>query len=86
MKKYNSFQLAMMRRDEHMTYTEISAKTGIPVEEVRARIKEYHRKNRNYAGECYARNHARKGGKIFANSSKHPERNSQYAERSGAND
>ena len=81
-KHYSTFDLAMMRSKDHMTHAEISDKTGIPVEEVRTRVKEYGRQARSYATESHKRFEAKRG-KAHHNSDKHPERNSQYAEKGG---
>ena len=80
-KHYSTFDLAMLKRDG-LSFAEISEKTGIDIEEVKDRIRRYHRQGRAYAGESYARNVSTQG-KVKGNSRKHPERNSQYAERRG---
>ena len=79
-KHYSTFDLAMMRSKDHMTHAEISDKTGIPVDEVKARIRNYHRQGVYFAAESHQR-HKLKDGKSHSNSGKHPERNSQYAEK-----
>ena len=79
-KHYNTFDLAMMKQRDRMSYAEISEKTGIEVEEVRTRVKEYGRQVRSYATESHKRFEAKRG-KAHHNSDKHPERNSQYAEK-----
>ena len=79
-KHYSTFDLAMMRSKDHMTHAEISDKTGIPIDEVKARIRNYHRQGVYFAAESYQR-HKLKDGKSHSNSGKHPERNSQYAEK-----
>ena len=81
-KHYSTFDLAMMRSKDHMTHAEISDKTGIPVDEVKARIRNYHRQGACYASESYIK-HESKRGNGHHNSDKHPERNSQYAEKGG---
>ena len=81
-KHYSTFDLAMMRSKDHMTHAEISDKTGIPVDEVKARIRNYHRQGVYFAAESHQR-HKLKDGKSHSNSGKHPERNSQYAEKGG---
>ena len=78
-KHYNTFDLAMMKRDG-LSCAEISAKTGIDEDEVRARIRHYHRQGVSFAAESHQR-HKLKDGKSHSNSGKHPERNSQYAEK-----
>lgn len=79
-KHYSTFDLAMMRSKDHMTHAEIAEKTGIEVEEVKERIRQYHKYGAYYAAESCMR-HRLKDGKAHSNSNKHPERNSQYAEK-----
>ena len=74
----NNFQISLMRR-EGMSIAEISAKTGIEPEEITRRLKAYEGTSRASV----------KAGAVRAiknkhSSNKHPERNSQFAEKGGA--
>ncbi len=80
-KHYSTFDLAMMRKD-HMTHAEIAEKTGIPVDEVKARIRNYHKQGTHYSMESFFKNE-KKRGRGHYNSDKHPERNSRFAEKGG---
>ena len=75
MMRTNNFQISLMRR-EGMSIAEISAKTGIEPEEVTRRLKAYEGTILTTAKQTAVR--ARKGGH---NNEKHPERNSQFAEK-----
>lgn len=76
---FSTFDLVRMKELDRMPMDVIVAKTGLDADEIKHRIKEYHRGMRYYAGESYQRNHAK--GKVHTNDPKHPERNSQYAEK-----
>ena len=73
--RVNNFQISMMFRDG-MSAAEISAKTGIEPEEVTRRLKAY--EGTILATAKASAYRATKGGH---NNSKHPERNSQFAEK-----
>ena len=74
----NNFQISLMRRDG-MSIADISAKTGIEPEEITRRLKAY--EGTILATAKMSAHRATKGGH---NNSKHPERNSQFAEKGGA--
>ena len=71
----NNFQISLMRR-EGMSIAEISAKTGIEPEEITRRLRAY--EGTILATAKMSAHRATKGGH---NNSKHPERNSQFAEK-----
>ena len=71
----NNFQISLMRRDG-MSIADISAKTGIEPEEITRRLRAYEGTILATAKMSAVR--ATKGGH---NNSKHPERNSQFAEK-----
>jgi hypothetical protein len=71
----NNFQISLMRRDG-MSIADISAKTGIEPEEITRRLKAY--EGTILASVKMGAVRARKGGH---NNEKHPERNSQFAEK-----
>ena len=73
--RVNNFQISMMFRDG-MSAAEISAKTGIEPEEITRRLKAY--EGTILATAKASAYRATKGGH---NNSKHPERNSQFAEK-----
>ena len=73
--RVNNFSISLMRRDG-MSIAEISAKTGIEPEEITRRLKAYEGTILATAKMSAVR--ARKGGR---NNEKHPERNSQFAEK-----
>ena len=75
MMRTNNFQISLMRR-EGMSIGEISAKTGIEPEEITRRLRAYEGTILATAKMSAVR--ARKGG---CNNEKHPERNSQFAEK-----
>ena len=75
MMRVNNFQISMMFRDG-LSAAEISAKTGIEPEEVTRRLKAY--EGTILATAKASAYRATKGGH---NNSKHPERNSQFAEK-----
>ena len=77
MMRTNNFQISLMRRDG-MSIAEISAKTGIEPEEITRRLRAYDGTILATAKMSAVR--ARKGGH---NNEKHPERNSQFAEKGG---
>ena len=56
MKKYTDFDIAMMRRQDHMTIAQIAEKTGLDEAEVRRRIVAYSRATRAYTIESMKRN------------------------------
>ena len=74
MMRTNNFQISLMRRDG-MSIADISAKTGIEPEEITRRLKAY--EGTILATAKMSAYRAAKGGR---NNSKHPERNSQFAE------
>ena len=71
----NNFQISLMRR-EGMSIADISAKTGIEPEEITRRLKAY--EGTILATAKMSAHRATRGGH---NNSKHPERNSQFAEK-----
>ena len=71
----NNFTISMMRKDG-MSIAEISAKTGIEPEEITRRLKAY--EGTILATAKMSAYRATKGGH---NNEKHPERNSQFAEK-----
>ena len=73
--RVNNFQISMMFRDG-MSTAEISAKTGIEPEEVTRRLKAY--EGTILATAKASAYRATRGGH---NNNKHPERNSQFAEK-----
>lgn len=75
--RINNFSISLMRRDG-MSIADISAKTGIEPEEITRRLKAYEGTILATAKMSAVR--ARKGG---CNNEKHPERNSQFAEKGG---
>ena len=75
--RVNNFQISMMFRDG-MSTAEISAKTGIEPEEITRRLKAY--EGTILATAKASAYRATKGGH---NNNKHPERNSQFAEKGG---
>ena len=75
MMRTNNFQISLMRRDG-MSIAEISAKTGIEPEEITRRLKAYEGTILATAKMSVYR--ATKGRH---NNEKHPERNSQFAEK-----
>ena len=74
----NNFQISLMRRDG-MSIADISAKTGIEPEEVTRRLKAY-----EGATLASFKMSAMRAAKGSYNNEKHPERNSQFAEKGGA--
>ena len=77
MMRTNNFQISLMRR-EGMSIADISAKTGIEPEEVTRRLKAY--EGTILATAKMSAYRATRGGH---NNEKHPERNSQFAEKGG---
>ena len=75
MMRTNNFQISLMRRDG-MSIADISAKTGIDPEEITRRLKAY--EGTILASAKMSAHRATKGGH---NNSRHPERNSQFAEK-----
>ena len=75
MMRTNNFQISLMRRDG-MSIAEISAKTGIEPEEVTRRLKAY-----EGTILATAKMSAVRAIKNKHSSNKHPERNSQFAEK-----
>jgi len=75
--RVNNFQISMMFRDG-MSAADIAKKTGIEPEEITRRLKAYEGTILATAKMSAVR--ARKGGH---NNEKHPERNSQFAEKGG---
>ena len=71
----NNFQISLMRKDG-MSIADISAKTGIEPEEVTRRLRAY--EGTILASAKMSAHRATKGGH---NNNKHPERNSQFAEK-----
>ena len=71
----NNFQISLMRKDG-MSIADISAKTGIEPKEITRRL-------RAYEGTILAtaKMSAYRATKGRHNNSKHPERNSQFAEK-----
>ena len=77
MMRTNNFQISLMRKDG-MSIADISAKTGIEPEEITRRLRAYEGSIR--ASSKMSAYRATKGGH---NNNKHPERNSQFAEKGG---
>ena len=77
MMRVNNFQISLMRKDG-MSIADISAKTGIEPEEITRRLRAY--EGTILATAKMSTYRATKGGH---NNSKHPERNSQFAEKGG---
>ena len=75
MMRTNNFQISLMRR-EGMSIADMSAKTGIEPEEVTRRLRAY--EGTILASAKMSAYRATKGGH---NNNKHPERNSQFAEK-----
>ena len=75
MMRTNNFQISLMRR-EGMSIADISAKTGIEPEEITRRLRAY--EGTILATAKMSAHRATRGGH---NNSKHPERNSQFAEK-----
>ena len=75
--KTNNFTISMMRKDG-MSIADISAKTGIEPSEVTRRLKAY--EGTILATAKMSAYRATRGGH---NNEKHPERNSQFAEKGG---
>ena len=73
--RVNNFQISMMFRDG-MSAAEISAKTGIEPKEITRRLRAY--EGTILATAKASAYRATKGGH---NNNKHPERNSQFAEK-----
>ena len=74
----NNFTISMMRKDG-MSIAEIADKTGLEPGEITRRLKAY--SGTIMASAKMSAYRARKGGH---NNEKHPERNSQFAEKGGA--
>ena len=77
MMRTNNFQISLMRKDG-MSIADISAKTGIEPDEITRRLRAY--EGTILASAKMSAYRATKGGH---NNSKHPERNSQFAEKGG---
>ena len=77
MMRTNNFQISLMRRDG-MSIADIAKKTGIEPSEVTRRLKAY--EGTILATAKMSAYRATKGGH---NNEKHPERNSQFAEKGG---
>ena len=75
--RINNFQISMMFRDG-MSVTDISNKTGIEPEEITRRLKAY-----DSIGRASVKASAVRAIKNKHSSNKHPERNSQFAEKGG---
>ena len=75
MMKTNNFQISMMRKDG-MSIAEIADKTGLEPDEISRRLRAY--TGTIMASAKMSAVRARKGGH---NNEKHPERNSQFAEK-----
>ena len=73
--RINNFSISLMRKDG-MSIAEISAKTGIEPEEITRRLRAY--EGTILATAKMSAHRATKGGH---NNNKHPERNSQFAEK-----
>ena len=73
--RVNNFQISMMFRDG-MSAAEISAKTGIEPDEITRRLKAYDSTSR-----ASVKASAVRAIKNKHSSNKHPERNSQFAEK-----
>ena len=71
----NNFQISLMRKDG-MSIADISAKTGIEPKEITRRLRAY--EGTILATAKASAYRATKGGH---NNNKHPERNSQFAEK-----
>ena len=77
MMRTNNFQISLMRR-EGMSIGDISATTGIEPDEITRRLKAY--EGTILATAKASAYRATRGGH---NNNKHPERNSQFAEKGG---
>ena len=75
MMRTNNFQISLMRKDG-MSIADISAKTGIEPDEITRRLRAY--EGTILATAKASAYRATKGGH---NNNKHPERNSQFAEK-----
>ena len=75
MMRTNNFQISLMRKDG-MSIADISAKTGIEPEEITRRLRAY--EGTILATAKASAYRATRGGH---NNSRHPERNSQFAEK-----
>ena len=75
MMKVNNFTISMMRKDG-MSIAEIADKTGLEPDEISRRLRAY--TGTIMASAKMSAVRARKGGH---NNEKHPERNSQFAEK-----
>ena len=75
MMRTNNFQISLMRRDG-MSIAEIADKTGLEPDEISRRLRAY--TGTIMASAKMSAVRARKGGH---NNEKHPERNSQFAEK-----
>ena len=75
MMRTNNFQISMMRKDG-MSIAEIADKTGLEPDEISRRLRAY--TGTIMASAKMSAVRARKGGH---NNEKHPERNSQFAEK-----
>ncbi len=74
-RRYSTFDIVMMYREDRMTISEIAKKVGIPESMISKKLESYHKETRHYTRESITRNETGKRG--HGNSSKHPERNSQ---------
>ena len=75
--RVNNFAISMMRKDG-MSIAEIADKTGLEPEEITRRLKAY--EGTILATAKMSAYRATRGGH---NNEKHPERNSQFAEKGG---
>ena len=73
--RINNFSISLMRRDG-MSIADISAKTGIEPDEITRRLKAYDSTSR-----ASVKASAVRAIKNKHSSNKHPERNSQFAEK-----